>query len=489
MICNCKPPREIKTGDYEGLLTIGCGRRCLNRIVSTECCASFCPSEDRCTNRRFQLQQHSQVYPIKTAERGWGLAAGQPISKGQFIIQYVGEVYNINSDLGRARQIRYRSSPCTYLMSIFHNEVIDPTRKGNLARFMNHSCDPNCETQKWNVMGEICIGIFARRNIEEDEELTFDYRFDTHKTKFTKCFCGASNCRIYLGLVRMPEEGVEENDEDEESSDNLKCHLCETKKDDLDFSLIFCDSCNKGFHEKCLEKPLDSLAKFWLCDKCEKSKPETVVEEENDEQETIQLEKYQFEFLRQHLLDINEFGVKIFWDTSFDNSSISVHIRGANADKARNCIENILVNSAEVQKIEDRIICIEIKVQNILFSLAYKFCSNITAEFHLEQKDVVKDDEIYPLNQTSSFFLTGRSLTVYGVAEKVLDYIDHLFISTLTITQTEAKKIESDILSLRNMVYPAEIRLSKEKTLNYSTHPYFSNQFEERKLVYIGKEE
>ena len=60
-------------------------------------------------------------------------------------------------------------------MKISKDEVIDPTYKGTVARFMNHSCDPNCITEKWIVLGEICIGIFALRDIKEDEELTFDY--------------------------------------------------------------------------------------------------------------------------------------------------------------------------------------------------------------------------------------------------------------------------------------------------------------------------
>lgn len=479
-MCDCKKPWEIKSGDYEGLLTIGCGNRCLNRIVSTECCASFCAAGDRCTNRRFQLQQHAQVYPIKTYGRGWGLAAGQPIRKGQFVIQYIGEVYNITSDIGLARQIRYRSSECTYLMSVCHNEVIDPTRKGNLARFINHSCNPNCETQKWNVMGEVCIGIFAKRNIEEDEELSFDYSFDTHKTRYTKCLCGAPNCQIYLGLVKMPEN---------ESSSETKCHICQQVQDDDDIKLINCDNCSKGFHKHCLDMPSNISPSFWICNLCRVVSEEPVAEPEALEQQAvIQLQKYQFEFLKHHLNGV-ELDVRIFWENSYDNSSITVHIRGDNADAAKKRIEKIIENSTEVQKIEDQIISIEIKVQKILFNLAFKFCKKVEAEFQIEGREKVSHDEIFPINQVSSFFLTGRSLTVYGVAEKVLDYIDHLVIFTMTITQTEAKKIESDLLSLNNMVYPAEIRLSKEKTMYNNCHPNYSNQFEERKLVYIGTEE
>jgi len=85
-------------------------------------------------------------------------------------------------------------------MKINNQEVIDPTYKGNLARFINHSCDPNCITVKWNVLGEVCIGIFANRDILEDEELTFDYQFDAYNTPLTKCLCGTACCKGYLGL-------------------------------------------------------------------------------------------------------------------------------------------------------------------------------------------------------------------------------------------------------------------------------------------------
>ena len=84
-------------------------------------------------------------------------------------------------------------------MKIDRNEVIDPTYKGNLARFINHSCDPNCITQKWHVLGEICIGIFAIKDIYEDDELTFDYQFDSFKTPLTKCLCSSIKCKGYLG--------------------------------------------------------------------------------------------------------------------------------------------------------------------------------------------------------------------------------------------------------------------------------------------------
>ena len=62
---------------------------------------------------------------------------------------------------------------CTCCCS--QNEVIDAKYKGNRARFINHSCQPNCETQKWLIDGETCVCIFALRDILPGEELTYDY--------------------------------------------------------------------------------------------------------------------------------------------------------------------------------------------------------------------------------------------------------------------------------------------------------------------------
>ena len=60
-------------------------------------------------------------------------------------------------------------------------------RQGALGRFINHSCEPNCETQKWVVRGELAIGLFALRDISAGEELTFDYNFERYGDKVALC--------------------------------------------------------------------------------------------------------------------------------------------------------------------------------------------------------------------------------------------------------------------------------------------------------------
>ncbi len=55
--------------------------------------------------------------------------------------------------------------------------------QGALGRFINHSCDPNCETQKWVVRGELAIGLYALKDIPAGVELTFDYNFERYGDK------------------------------------------------------------------------------------------------------------------------------------------------------------------------------------------------------------------------------------------------------------------------------------------------------------------
>ena len=67
---------------------------------------------------------------------------------------------------------------CGYLSPHSPLEVIDATEVGNWSRFINHSCDPNAETQKWVVKGEVRIAVFAIKDIPKGKELTYHYNLD-----------------------------------------------------------------------------------------------------------------------------------------------------------------------------------------------------------------------------------------------------------------------------------------------------------------------
>lgn len=85
-------------------------------------------------------------------------------------------------------------------MSFDQNMIIDATT-GSIARFVNHSCNPNCRMIKWIVGGNPRMALFAGdRPIMTGEELTYDYKFDPFSAKNVQsCLCGEHNCRGVLG--------------------------------------------------------------------------------------------------------------------------------------------------------------------------------------------------------------------------------------------------------------------------------------------------
>jgi hypothetical protein len=491
MVCSCKPPVKITEGEYNGHSTVGCGKKCLNRVVSTECCSSLCPTGDNCTNRRFQLYQYAQVFPIKTQNRGWGLAAGQFIKKGQFVIEYLGEVFSTDSDLGRTRLNKYKTEPCTYLMSTSHNEVIDPARKGNMARFINHSCDPNCETQKWNVMGEVCVGIFAKKNINEEEELTFDYRLDTHKTQLTKCLCGSKNCRQYLGLIPSNYSSAEQWLKKLKS---IKCTGCRKSSGNDDKSLILCDKCNKGWHIQCLKVPLKAVPEdSWVCETCS-ARPRNADDDKkrNKAPEAdikVFLERRQFDILRKHLEEIIELDVKLFWDNNISQEGkIEVLIRGVKAKQAEKLIQDLSKHSVLASQVEDEVTEIVLRIETIYLKSVLNFYKTLNISANIDYDKIIDLDQIYSITQISKLYITGRKSEIMSLAESILDHVDHLVIFTLLVSNTEAKVFEQNLFMFKSMIFPVEVRLCEDKIVNESPHPFFFYSREERKLLFIGTE-
>lgn len=178
---------------------------CENAKLFIECSPERCPLGDQCQNQRFQKRQYAGIVPKRCGAKGWGIFAQLPISAGQFVIEYVGEV--IDADELEVRSKACANDPHYYFLSLTGGETIDASKKGNISRFINHSCDPNCITQKWQVNGESRVGIFALRNIRVGEELTFDYQFERFSHKKQRCLCGAANCSKYLGSKPKPKDG------------------------------------------------------------------------------------------------------------------------------------------------------------------------------------------------------------------------------------------------------------------------------------------
>ena len=127
---------------------------------------------------------------------GRGVFALKRIPKGTRIIEYKGMLITDKEADRRYSRIQAHS-PHTMLFSVDDGLVIDATRKGNSARWINHSCAPNCEIEEEHHR----VFIESRRDIPAGEELTYDYNLQIGEkhTKTAKrehaCFCGSRRCR------------------------------------------------------------------------------------------------------------------------------------------------------------------------------------------------------------------------------------------------------------------------------------------------------
>ncbi|XP_045846119.1 histone-lysine N-methyltransferase SETD2 isoform X2 [Meles meles] len=194
MQCECTPLSKDERAQGE----IACGEDCLNRLLMIEC-SSRCPNGDYCSNRRFQRKQHADVEVILTEKKGWGLRAAKDLPSNTFVLEYCGEVLDHKEFKARVKEYARNKNIHYYFMALKNDEIIDATQKGNCSRFMNHSCEPNCETQKWTVNGQLRVGFFTTKLVTSGSELTFDYQFQRYGKEAQKCFCGSANCRGYLG--------------------------------------------------------------------------------------------------------------------------------------------------------------------------------------------------------------------------------------------------------------------------------------------------
>ena len=117
----------------------------------------------------------------RSAIQGWGVFATEPISKNKRIIHYAGEKISNRESL--KREIRYLKKGHIWCFKLNRLYVRDAAVGGNVARYINHSCTPNCYTR---VIGET-IWIIAAKNIRKGEELTYNYETDGAQAIVCRC--------------------------------------------------------------------------------------------------------------------------------------------------------------------------------------------------------------------------------------------------------------------------------------------------------------
>lgn len=167
--CKCRATDEHPCSQFSD---------CLNHHTFTEC-QSTCNAGDKCENQRFEKCLYPKLEVRKVGGKGFGLFAGADIECGTFIIEYVGEVINLDEFHRRFERLKQQKSDTYYILSIDGSLFIDAGPKGNDARFINHSCEPNADPQKWTILGVTRIGFFANRDIKtvRDALYTFQLAF------------------------------------------------------------------------------------------------------------------------------------------------------------------------------------------------------------------------------------------------------------------------------------------------------------------------
>ena len=168
--CSCTP---------DDVDPCGPSSNCENRYTLIECHPKLCAAGDKCQNQRFARAQYAETYYFKCGDRGWGLKNKQTIYPGQFVNEYCGDLIDYDEYERRLKRQNDRGELDFYFCVLDSKRVVDAKPKGCHSRFMNHSCEPNCDGQLWMVNGDYRVGLFAKLEIPPDTELTFNYNLSS----------------------------------------------------------------------------------------------------------------------------------------------------------------------------------------------------------------------------------------------------------------------------------------------------------------------
>ncbi|XP_030052678.1 histone-lysine N-methyltransferase 2D [Microcaecilia unicolor] len=148
--------------------------------------------------RRLKTEWKNNVYLARSRIQGLGLYASKDIEKHTMVIEYIGTIIR-NEVANRREKIYEEQNRGIYMFRINNEHVIDATLTGGPARYINHSCAPNCVAEVVTFDKEDKIIIISSRRIPKGEELTYDYQFDFEDDQHKiPCHCGAWNCRKWM---------------------------------------------------------------------------------------------------------------------------------------------------------------------------------------------------------------------------------------------------------------------------------------------------
>lgn len=161
------------------------------------------------TQYRLLRQNKRNLVVMRSEIHNWGLFTLEAAVKDAMLLEYMGQMVRLA--VGDRREKTYsldgtgkvQGGDC-YMFRLDEEYIVDATQKGNIARFMNHSCDPNAYTRIVTLDGpggtsEKHIVIIAKRDLVAGEEITYDYQFAIEKEKQKiPCHCGSTKCPGFL---------------------------------------------------------------------------------------------------------------------------------------------------------------------------------------------------------------------------------------------------------------------------------------------------
>ncbi|NWU83478.1 SETMR methyltransferase, partial [Onychorhynchus coronatus] len=212
--CSC-----LRRGDnYSGPRLLGAEQEGFARPVFE--CNALCPCGESCRNRLVQRGLRLRLQVFRTASKGWGVRPLEPVPRGTFVCEYAGEVLGAAEARRRSRAQSPQDS--NYLLAVrehLHDgrvleTFVDPTRVGNVGRFLNHSCEPNLVMVPVRVHSAVPrLALFAAADIPAGEELCYDYSGRFHNSLGSSrepkpleeenrprkpCYCGSPTCASFL---------------------------------------------------------------------------------------------------------------------------------------------------------------------------------------------------------------------------------------------------------------------------------------------------
>lgn len=199
-MCGCFPPKEGLACLDESCILYAC----------REECRSNCLAGSVCGNKRMQRKEFCDVQVFDAGPKGKGLRlsvhAKKPAVKGDILCEYTGRAIR-EAALSRLFR-RYQLDRRLYIMALGDGVYLDARQKGGVARYINHSCRPNCKVELWTVKGVVRAAVVAMSEvIKPGEELTFDYQWERKRGRApTVCHCSMPECRGTLEVSKSLEE-------------------------------------------------------------------------------------------------------------------------------------------------------------------------------------------------------------------------------------------------------------------------------------------